>query len=51
MVAKATSERRCTIEDAFGNDERFEQIGQTAQKRFRKMFGAWVEPDPIAPVM
>jgi hypothetical protein len=30
---------------------RFEQTGPTAEKRLRKVIGAWVQHGPIAPVM
>jgi hypothetical protein len=38
------------IAGAFGNDDRFDLTGQTAEKRVRKMVGACVESGPIASV-
>jgi hypothetical protein len=36
------------IRDAYGNDDRFEQIGQTAEKRLWKTAGEWLESGPVA---
>ena len=34
----------------FGNTDQFDPIGQTAEKRVRKLIGAWAEFGLIAPV-